>query len=41
MKVIYDNDAYLEHHGVKGMKWGVRKSKQEARKRALATVASL
>lgn len=23
------NDAYLEHHGVKGMKWGVRKSPQK------------
>ena len=34
MKVIYDNGTYLEHHGVKGMKWGVRKSKQEARKDA-------
>ena len=34
MKVIYDNGTYLEHHGGKGMKWGVRKSKQEARKDA-------
>ena len=34
MKVIYDNGTYLEHHGVKGMKWGVHKSKQEARKDA-------
>ena len=30
MKVIYDNDAYLEHHGVKGMKWGQRREKNRA-----------
>ena len=24
------SDAYLEHFGVKGMRWGVRKDKQKA-----------
>lgn len=27
----YDDSAYLMHHGVKGMKWGVRKSKDSYR----------
>lgn len=30
MKVIYDDGAYLEHHGVKGMKWGQRREKNRA-----------
>ena len=30
MKVVYDNDSYLEHHGVKGMKWGQRREKNRA-----------
>lgn len=29
MKVIYD-DNYLEHHGVRGMKWGQRRAKNRA-----------
>ena len=27
-----DEELYLEHYGVKGMRWGVRKSKQERQK---------
>lgn len=27
--MIVDEDVYLEHFGVKGMKWGVRREKQE------------
>lgn len=27
----YDDSAYLAHHGIKGMKWGVRKSRDEYR----------
>lgn len=30
MKVVYDNDSYLEHHGVRGMKWGQRREKNRA-----------
>lgn len=30
MKVVYDNDSYIEHHGVKGMKWGQRREKNRA-----------
>lgn len=30
MKVIYDDCAYLEHHGVKGMIWGQRREKNRA-----------
>lgn len=30
MKVVYNNDSYLEHHGVKGMKWGQRREKNRA-----------
>lgn len=35
--MIIDEDAYLAHHGVKGMKWGVRKEeKRTARREAKA-----
>lgn len=27
----YDDSAYLAHHGIKGMKWGVRKDKSSYR----------
>ena len=30
MKVIYDNGAYLEHRGIKGMKRGQRREKNRA-----------
>lgn len=25
----YSNSLYLEHYGIKGMKWGVRRAKNE------------
>lgn len=31
--MIIDDAAYIEHYGVKGMKWGVRKSTQAASKK--------
>lgn len=31
--MIIDEDIYLEHHGVKGMKWGVRKDNAVVGKR--------
>ena len=31
---INDYRSYLAHHGVKGMKWGVRKQRYEARRKA-------
>ena len=31
--MIVDSEAYLEHYGVKGMKWGVRKSTQTSAKK--------
>lgn len=38
MEVTYDD--YLAHYGVKGMKWGVRRSKQEALRRVRANAKS-
>lgn len=35
--MIIDEEAYLEHFGVKGMKWGVRRQRREARLRDIAT----
>ena len=29
MEIIIDDDAFLMHYGVKGMKWGVRKKRSE------------
>jgi len=34
--VIIDEEVYLEHFGVKGMQWGVRRQRREARLRNVA-----
>lgn len=35
--MIIDEKVYLEHFGVKGMKWGVRRQRREARLRDIAS----
>lgn len=30
--LLADDETYLEHYGVKGMKWGVRKAVRKVRK---------
>lgn len=35
--MIIDEDVYLEHHGVKGMKWGVRKNRNSTPKQPWST----
>lgn len=39
--MILDEDSYISHYGVKGMKWGVRKTLRERKQKREAHLATL